>query len=83
MTTTQFAPKYLCNDCGVDVLETGDWYLAPSEIWEKTLGFGWNDNLCLACLERRLGRPLIGGFRRYPTPASSYPPPFSRHFGEA
>lgn len=82
MTTTQFAPKYLCNDCGVDVLETGDWYLAPSEIWEKTLGFGWNDNLCLACLERRLGRPLIGGFGDC-TPASSYPPPFSRHFGEA
>lgn len=82
MTTTQFAPKYLCNDCGVDVLETGDWYLAPSEIWEKTLGFGWNDNLCLACLERPLG-PSIDRWLWRLHSGLLLPAPLSRHFGEA
>jgi hypothetical protein len=54
-------PKYLCKDCGVDVIAIGDWYMAKSEIW-KALGLGWSDNLCLACLERRLGRPLKPGW---------------------
>jgi hypothetical protein len=48
--------KLLCNDCGVDVLKIGDWYMAEQKVWEKKLGLGWNDNLCFACLERRLGR---------------------------
>ena len=47
-----------CNDCGVDVWESGDWYMAPSKIWGDKLGLGWDDNLCLTCLERRLGRPV-------------------------
>ena len=47
-----------CNDCGVDVWEIGDWYMAPSKIWGDKLGLGWDDNLCLTCLERRLGRPV-------------------------
>ena len=54
----------------------GDWYLASTEIWEKTLGLSWKDNLCLSCLEKRLGRPLIGGICGDCNPASSYPPPF-------
>ena len=48
--------KPLCNDCGVDVLRTGNWYMATPDLWEKKLGLGWNDNLCIACLEKRLGR---------------------------
>lgn len=54
-------PKFLCNDCGVDVLAIGDWYMANPEIWKDALGLGWNDNLCLACLEMRLGRELRPG----------------------
>jgi hypothetical protein len=50
--------KYLCNDCGVDVLEIGDWCMCVPEVWRDRLGLGWRDNLCLACLEKRLGRPL-------------------------
>ena len=23
----------LCNDCGVDVLQSGDWYMTPPELW--------------------------------------------------
>ena len=52
--------RYPCNDCGVDVLEIGDWYMAR-KIWDE-LGLGWTDNLCLACLEKRLGRPLAPGY---------------------
>jgi hypothetical protein len=46
---------YRCNDCGIDVLASGDWYMATPEVW-KGLGLGWDDNLCVACLEKRLGR---------------------------
>jgi hypothetical protein len=36
-------PKFLCNDCGVDVLAIDDWHLARLEISENHLGLGWND----------------------------------------
>jgi hypothetical protein len=52
-------PKFLCKDCGVDVLEAGDWYMCYPKVWEDELGLGWTDNLCLACLEKRLSRPLV------------------------
>src|SRR5262245_29613061 len=45
-------PEFICNDCSVNVLEIGDWYLARPEIWENELGLGWGDNLCIACLEK-------------------------------
>jgi hypothetical protein len=48
---------YRCNDCGVDVLASGDWYMADPKLW-KRLGLGWKDNLCIACLEQRLGRAV-------------------------
>jgi hypothetical protein len=48
--------QYLCNDCGVDVLKTGDWYLAHPKAWEDQLGLSCNDNLCIGCLDKRLGR---------------------------
>jgi hypothetical protein len=47
----------LCNDCGVDVLQSGDWYMTPPELW-ASLDLGWNDNLCVPCLEKRLGREV-------------------------
>jgi hypothetical protein len=47
--------KPLCNDCGVNVLESGDWYMTPPELWAG-LGLEWDDNLCIPCLEKRLGR---------------------------
>ena len=43
--------KYKCNDCGVNVLTTGEFYMLDQDIWEKDLGLGWNDNLCIGCLE--------------------------------
>jgi hypothetical protein len=55
---TKQLPKFPCNDCSVDVLQIGDWYMAQPELWQDELGLGWKDNLCIACLEKRLGRPL-------------------------
>jgi hypothetical protein len=51
--------QYLCNDCGVDVLKIGDWYLAHPKVWEDQLGLSCNDNLCIGCLDKRLGREAI------------------------
>jgi hypothetical protein len=48
--------QYLCNDCGVDVIAAGEWYMAHPKVWEGELGSGWTDNLCIGCLEQRLGR---------------------------
>jgi hypothetical protein len=49
-------PQYRCNDCGVDVLAAGEWYMAGADIWNRQLGLSWSDNLCIGCLEQRLGR---------------------------
>jgi hypothetical protein len=58
-------PVCICNDCGVDCAKIGEWYMA-AEIWD-TLHLGWNDNLCIGCLEQRLGRRIAGGdFSRWP-----------------
>jgi hypothetical protein len=63
---------YECKDCGRDVLQTGDWYMASPELWEG-LKLGWEDNLCITCLDNRLGReaefpgdicPVLGTLNR-------------------
>jgi hypothetical protein len=50
--------RYTCNDCSVNVLTSGEFYMLNPEIWEKQLGLGWEDNLCIGCLEQRLGRKV-------------------------
>jgi hypothetical protein len=52
------APVCLCNDCGVDCLALGEYYMLNPDIWGKQLGLGWGDNLCIGCLEKRLGRRI-------------------------
>jgi hypothetical protein len=37
---------------------TGEFYMLKNEIWQDHLGLGWNDNLCIGCLEARLGRKV-------------------------
>jgi hypothetical protein len=32
--------------------------MLSAEIWKSELGLGWDDNLCIACIEVRLGRQL-------------------------
>ena len=47
-----------CNDCGVNVIEAGDYCMLRRRIWRDTFGLGITDNLCLACIETRLGRAI-------------------------
>jgi hypothetical protein len=50
--------RYGCNDCSVNVLKAGEFYMLDPDIWEQQLSLGWNDNLCIGCLEDRLGRKI-------------------------
>jgi len=50
--------RHKCLDCGVNVIEAGDYCMITRQIWEGQFKLGWNDNLCLACIEKRLGRKL-------------------------
>jgi hypothetical protein len=55
-------PLYLarltCMGCGVNALEIGEYYMLNPRIWEDQLGLYWQDNLCIGCLEKRLGRKV-------------------------
>jgi hypothetical protein len=49
--------KFLCVDCGKNT-RGGEYYSVHDELWAAS-GLGPNDGmLCLACLEKRIGRPL-------------------------
>jgi hypothetical protein len=50
--------RHRCIDCGVNVIRIGDYCMISSAIWQGRFGLGWSDNLCIACIEKRLGRPL-------------------------
>lgn len=49
--------RHTCKDCGVNVIEIGEYYMVNPAIWKK-VGLTWTDNLCIGCLEARLGRTL-------------------------
>jgi hypothetical protein len=68
--------RLCCNDCGVNVLKIGEYYMLNPKIWEKELGLGWEDNLCIGCLEKRLGRkvgPMLPDFCSCPSYDWMYP----------
>jgi hypothetical protein len=50
--------RHRCLDCGVNVIEAGDYCMLQPDIWERQFALGWRDNLCIACIERRLSREL-------------------------
>jgi hypothetical protein len=50
--------RHRCLDCGVNVIKIGEYYMVNSEIWTDQLDLEWYDNLCIGCLEKRLGRKL-------------------------
>jgi hypothetical protein len=60
---------YKCNDCDLKVVTCGEFYMLQPDIWEKQLGLGWEDNLCIGCQEKRLGRKVsmsdMGSFPHY------------------
>ena len=49
---------FKCNDCGLNVIRAGEYYMVSPQIWDDWLHLEWNDNLCIGCLESRLGRKL-------------------------
>jgi len=50
--------RHRCLDCGVNVIEVGDYVMLSDELWQGELGLGGSDNLCINCIEKRLGRKL-------------------------
>jgi hypothetical protein len=57
-----FRDRHKCKDCGVNVLTTGEYYMVSADMWERQCDLGYDDNLCIGCLESRIGRKLKGPF---------------------
>jgi hypothetical protein len=54
--TAKELARFKCNDCDANVVTIGEVYMCPKAIWDGELGLGLDDNLCIGCLETRLGR---------------------------
>ena len=65
-------PKLLCLDCGVNIFKVGDYCNLHDRTWKDELRLKKTDNLCIKCIEVRLGRKLIF------TDFSSVPPNLHR-----
>jgi len=52
--------RHVCKDCGVNVIKIGEYCMINPALWKDKLGLGWDDNLCIGCIEKRLGRKLRG-----------------------
>jgi hypothetical protein len=49
----------LCRDCGVDTVKVGEWYLVRDSLWRQAAPDAPGAVLCLSCIARQLGRPLV------------------------
>ena len=52
--------RCICNDCGVDIVKAGEYVMLDLQIWDHELGLDAHDNLCIGCVEKRLGRRIKG-----------------------
>jgi hypothetical protein len=62
-------PRFKCLGCGVNVIEAGDFCMLRADIWEEQLHLGYHDNMCIACIEARIGRklgPMLPDFIAFP-----------------
>ncbi len=50
--------RHKCIGCGVNVIKIGDYCMLSSDLWNRKLGLKWDDNMCVACIEARIGRKL-------------------------
>jgi hypothetical protein len=55
----EIARRFLCVDCGADTDATGEYYMVSDDLWAATQMAPNGGMLCLDCLEKRTGRPLI------------------------
>jgi len=51
--------SFYCKDCGNDISIWGiaEWFMVSDKVWEAS-GAGKEDDLCVGCLEKRMGRKL-------------------------
>jgi hypothetical protein len=56
--TKKLPPWPLCLDCGVNIFKVGDYCNLHDTIWKDELRLKDTDNMCIKCIEVRLGRKL-------------------------
>jgi hypothetical protein len=54
----KFEKRFRCVDCGTDTNESGEYYMVADNVWAASGLASDGGMLCLACLERRIERPL-------------------------
>jgi hypothetical protein len=60
LSDAEIDTKFRCIDCGKNT-QGGEYYMVYNEIWAASGVAPHGGMLCLACLERRIGRPLTMG----------------------
>jgi hypothetical protein len=48
---------FICSDCGIDTNKNNEYYMVQDKIWKESK-VPKKALLCIACLEKRLGRML-------------------------
>lgn len=51
--------RRLCVDCKVDVDEVHEYFMVRDAVWQAARMLPHGGQLCVSCLEARLGRPLV------------------------
>lgn len=60
--------RHKCLDCGVNVIKIGDYCMLQPDLWQRKLHLKWTDNMCIACVEVRIGRKLnVRDFLTFPS----------------
>ncbi len=49
------SPKYNCDQCGINLLETNNYFVVKAKIWREGDGKGL---ICIKCFEKGLGRKI-------------------------
>jgi hypothetical protein len=57
----RFSPREIarhkCHGCGVNVIKIGHYCMLDSDLWERKLNLKSDDNMCIDCIEKHIGRP--------------------------
>jgi hypothetical protein len=52
--------RHKCHGCGVNVIKIGHYCMLDSGLWERKLNLKSDDNMCIDCIEKHIGRKLRG-----------------------
>jgi hypothetical protein len=68
--------RFNCLGCGINVIKAGDYCMLTPHVWRDQLHLEWEDNMCVKCIELRIGRklrPMLSGdFAGFPN-VKGYP----------